>query len=78
MTDSFSIDNWNWVMEWCEMIPSHTMAQLLDKFFFPKWLQALNVWLKMNPDFDQVCKWFTGWKSIIPDNVKSQPVVSGK
>ncbi|XKL60152.1 hypothetical protein PGB90_001168 [Kerria lacca] len=69
------LDNWNWVMEWSEMIPAHTMASILDRFFFPKWLQTLSVWLNMNPDFNQVGKWFSGWKTIIPDNIKTQSLI---
>lgn len=64
-------------MEWAEMIPAHTMAQLLDKFFFPKWLHALNMWLNINPDYEQISQWFTGWKNIIPDSLKTQPAVTG-
>ncbi len=65
-------------MDWCELIQVHTMAALLDRFFFPKWLQALSVWLNMNPDFDQVSTWFSGWKTMIPDNIKAQPQIKGK
>ena len=70
-------DQWNWVMEWSEMIPAHTMAGLLDRCFFPKWLQTLSVWLNLNPDFDQVGQWFRGWETLIPDSIREQPLVRG-
>ncbi|XP_065213780.1 septin-interacting protein 1 [Planococcus citri] len=70
------LDNWKWVMEWAGMISPHTMAQLLDQSFFPKWLQTLNAWLHMNPDNDQVNQWLTGWKNQIPDEIKTQPIVN--
>ncbi|KAG8226104.1 hypothetical protein J437_LFUL006733 [Ladona fulva] len=34
------LDQWNWVMEWVDLIPIHIMTTLLEKFFFPKWLQV--------------------------------------
>ena len=74
----FLTDNWNWVTEWCEMLPAHAMAALLDRCFFPKWLQTLNVWLKMNPNFDEVNRWFTGWKTRIPDYIKSDKLYTGE
>ncbi|XKL59941.1 hypothetical protein PGB90_000957 [Kerria lacca] len=69
------LENWNWVMEWSEMIPAHTMASILDRFFFPKWLQNLSVWLNTNFDFNEVGKWFSGSKTIIPDNIKTQSLI---
>ncbi|KYQ55054.1 Tuftelin-interacting protein 11 [Trachymyrmex zeteki] len=47
------LDQWNWVYEWRELIPVHIMAGLLDKFFFPKWLQVLALWLNHSPNYDQ-------------------------
>ncbi|KAJ8982353.1 hypothetical protein NQ317_013104 [Molorchus minor] len=38
------LDPWNWVMDWSEMLSAANMTLILDKFFFPRWLQnACNV-----------------------------------
>lgn len=73
----FISDNWNWVMEWSELLPVHGMASLLDKTFFPKWLQVLTLWLNLSPNYDQVTNWYTGWKSMISDQLMAQPVIKG-
>lgn len=64
--------------EWSEMIPAHTMGALLDRCFFPKWLQTLSVWLNMNPDLEQVRTWFRGWETLIQENIREQPIVRGR
>ncbi|KAL1131040.1 hypothetical protein AAG570_012277 [Ranatra chinensis] len=70
------LDNWNWVMEWTGMLPESVMADLLNKAFFPKWLQVLTMWLNINPNYDQVTKWYSGWKELIPETMRSHPSVS--
>ncbi|CAH1395223.1 unnamed protein product [Nezara viridula] len=67
-----SLDSWNWVMDWVEVIPPQIMADVLEKSFFPKWLQVLTMWLNMAPNYDQVTEWYSGWKSLIPPALRDQ------
>uniref|UniRef100_A0A8D8YMB8 Tuftelin-interacting protein 11 n=1 Tax=Cacopsylla melanoneura TaxID=428564 RepID=A0A8D8YMB8_9HEMI len=69
------LDNWNWVMEWSELLSSQTMASILNTSFFPKWLQVLSMWLNMNPNYDQVANWYQGWKSLFTENLLQEPVI---
>lgn len=69
------LDNWNWVMDWNKLIPAPIIATILDKCFFPKWLQVLTLWLNMNPDYDQVSRWYSGWKNLVPETLMNEPVV---
>ncbi|KAL1456914.1 hypothetical protein WDU94_001601 [Cyamophila willieti] len=69
------LDNWNWVMEWSELLSSQTMASILSTSFFPKWLQVLSMWLNMNPNYDQVANWYQGWKSLFTENLLQEPVI---
>jgi len=71
------LDQWNWVYEWKELIPVHIMAGLLDKFFFPKWLQVLALWLNHSPNYDQVTTWYMGWKGMLNDKLLVEPVIKG-
>lgn len=64
-------------MEWEDMMPVLSMASLLDKLFFPKWLQVLTVWLNHSPDYEQVSKWYSGWKSMFSEALLQQPVIKG-
>ena len=44
-------------MEWKDIISVHHMVSILDKHFFPKWLQVLQKWLSSQPNYDEVTKW---------------------
>lgn len=67
--------NWECVMVWEDMMPVLSLASLLDKIFFPKWLQVLTVWLNHSPDYEQVSKWYSGWKSMFSESLLQQPVI---
>lgn len=69
------LELWNQVWEWNELIPPLLMGQMLDKFFFPKWIQVLVLWLNQSPDFDQISRWYTGWKSVFGEELSKQPMI---
>lgn len=71
------LDVWNWVMAWQDMIPEPCMVTLLEKNFFPKWLQVLYTWLTHNPNYEEVTKWYTGWKSMLPASLLAHPIIKG-
>ena len=48
------LDEWNWVMEWTDLLAPAALVSLLDTHFFPKWLHVLAQWLNNNPNYDQV------------------------
>lgn len=72
-----SAECWNQVWEWHEIVPAVLMAQLLEKFFFPKWMQTLVIWLNQSPNLDQVSRWYSGWKNQMSDVVLQQPGIKG-
>lgn len=69
------LELWNQVWEWHEIIPTLLMAQLLDKFFFPKWMQTLVIWLNQAPNLDQISRWYTGWKNLLTDDILQQTAI---
>ncbi|KAH6924664.1 hypothetical protein HPB50_021805 [Hyalomma asiaticum] len=58
------LDVWHWVMAWEDLCPASSMATLLEKTFFPQWLQVLAGWLQHNPNYQEISKWYTGWNTV--------------
>ncbi|CAG9826035.1 unnamed protein product [Diabrotica balteata] len=69
------LDSWHWVMDWNDMLSVGNMTLILDKFFFPRWLQTLAMWLNHNPNYNQVTEWYSGWKRMLSDELFSQPTI---
>ncbi|XP_036382847.1 tuftelin-interacting protein 11 [Megalops cyprinoides] len=72
------MDPFHWVMDWEGMLSMSSLVGLLDKNFFPKWLQVLCSWLSNSPNYEEITKWYLGWKSMFSDMVLAQPLVKEK
>ena len=55
------------MMAWLDMAPRAGMVALLEKHFFPRWHQVLHSWITSAPNYDEITKWYTGWKSMFPE-----------
>lgn len=69
------LDPWRWVMSWREMLPIQAMVSMLDKAFFPKWSQVLQAWLSNLPNYQDITKWYLGWKAQFPENLLGHPQI---
>ncbi|PSN55670.1 Tuftelin-interacting protein 11 [Blattella germanica] len=69
------LEQWNWVLDWEDLLPVHTLASLLEKHFFPKWLQILTLWLNHAPNYDEITNWYRGWKGMVSESLLTQPAV---
>lgn len=65
-------------MDWGDMLSVPNMTLILDKFFFPRWLQTLAMWLNHNPNYAQVTEWYSGWKRMLSDELLGQPTIKGR
>ncbi|XP_020328610.1 tuftelin-interacting protein 11 [Oncorhynchus kisutch] len=72
------MEPFNWVLDWEGMLSPSSLVSLLDKHFFSKWLQVLCSWLSNSPNYEEITKWYLGWKSIFSDAVLAQPLVKDK
>ncbi|KAJ4460567.1 putative Tuftelin-interacting protein 11 [Paratrimastix pyriformis] len=67
--DKQVLEPFKWVMAWADLVPLESMALLLERDFFPKWLTALQTWLGSRPDYGEVTKWYVGWKGLFPKDL---------
>ncbi|GAA5976090.1 hypothetical protein JCM10908_005383 [Rhodotorula pacifica] len=65
------------VLAWQPLLRSSMLRQLLEAEFFPKWGEALWLWLTSDGvNFEQVSEWYSWWKSYFSDDVASLSGVS--
>ena len=64
-------------MAWKDMVPMPPLADQLAKSFFPKWTQVLVAWLTGMPNYDEITRWYLGWKAQIPEKMLPHPLVKG-
>ena len=69
------LEPWNWTMQWQELMPLPAYVSLLENNFFPKWHQVLCTWLSNNPNYEEVTKWYSGWKSMMPEVLLAHPII---
>ncbi|CAM1297421.1 TFIP11 (predicted) [Pycnogonum litorale] len=72
------LDPWKWVMLWEEFLPLQSLVSLLDKNFFPQWTQVLCTWLNSDPDFEEVTKWYQGWKSMFSSQLLADRAIKNR
>uniref|UniRef100_A0A0B6ZZ71 G-patch domain-containing protein n=1 Tax=Arion vulgaris TaxID=1028688 RepID=A0A0B6ZZ71_9EUPU len=69
------LDSWRWVMSWNDLMPVQAMVSMLEKAFFPKWHQVLVAWLSNLPNYEDITKWYLGWKAQFPENLLGHPTI---
>ncbi|XP_012559008.1 tuftelin-interacting protein 11 isoform X1 [Hydra vulgaris] len=69
------LEPFHWVMAWKDIISVHHMVSILEKHLFPKLLQVLRKWLLNSPNYDEVTKWYLGWKSMFGAEYTSNPTI---
>jgi tuftelin-interacting protein 11 len=72
------LDPWNWFIAWYDMVPLPSMIAILEKTFFPKWLQVLNAWLNTDPNYQEIQQWYIGWRSLLPEAIKNHTIIKEK
>ncbi|XP_034026045.1 tuftelin-interacting protein 11 [Thalassophryne amazonica] len=72
------MEPFHWVMDWEGMLSPSSLVSLLDKNFFSKWLQVLCSWLGNSPNYEEITKWYLGWKSMFSDILLAQPLIKEK
>ena len=73
-----NLDIWNWTFDWIDLLPHPFFVSLLDRVFFPKWHLTLATWLdSSDANYQEISKWYSGWKSMIPSQIAEEPNIKG-
>ncbi|OTF72163.1 hypothetical protein BLA29_003227 [Euroglyphus maynei] len=65
-----SLNEWNWTIQWSSLLSTNTIASILERTFFPKWLNVLYVWLNSGvSNFQEISSWYQGWKTLMGDDL---------
>lgn len=68
---------WTACMEWLEMVHPDAIANIVTKYFFPRFYAALCQWLDSpGVDHNEVKRWYAEWKARIPPSIVSYPTVT--
>lgn len=70
-----TLDPLRWVMAWKDIMPLAALVGILEKMFFSKWLQVLVAWLSNMPNYNEITRWYLGWKSQFPEKLLQHPGV---
>jgi tuftelin-interacting protein 11 len=65
-------------MAWLDVVPKANFVNILEKSFFPKWLKVLSAWLNSSPNYEEVSKWYVGWKSLFNEKLLQHPNIKAK
>jgi tuftelin-interacting protein 11 len=72
---SQQLEPFQWVLAWHGLLSNDALAALLESSFFPKWHAVLHHWLTHQPNYDEVTRWYLGWKGLFPQDLQDQPRV---
>ena len=73
-----NVEPWKWIMSWEDLIPTANFVTLIDKSFFSKWLQVLSIWLNSNPNYEEISRWYVGWKTLFSDKLLNNSFIKSK
>uniref|UniRef100_A0A6G3MJI2 Tuftelin-interacting protein 11 (Trinotate prediction) n=1 Tax=Henneguya salminicola TaxID=69463 RepID=A0A6G3MJI2_HENSL len=63
------LDPLMWILRWKNIMDTQSMAFVLSRGFSLKWLNVIHRWLSQTPNYEDVKKWYTGWKSLFIDYI---------
>ncbi|EGT36093.1 CBN-STIP-1 protein [Caenorhabditis brenneri] len=67
---------WAACMEWLEMTHPDAIANIVTKYFFPRFYNVLCIWLDSpGVDYNEVKRWYMAWKSRIPQEIVNYPTI---
>ena len=65
------------VLAWEKLLRPSILSQILEKEFFPKWLDVLYIWLvQPQASLEEVSRWYTFWKESFSETLQTTPAVS--
>ena len=64
-------------LQWSDLLRDSVVSRILEKEFFPKWLDILHMWLTQpSVNLGEVAQWYSFWSGWFPTKVSSLPGVA--
>lgn len=61
------------MLNWRFFLSDETLAEIISKHFFPKWLLVLQAWLTSpQADYEEITQWYLHWKERFPEDLGEQ------
>ena len=65
-------------MQWKDLMPMPSLVTMLEKCFFPKWIEILVSLLNLiNPKYEEMIIWYKTWKTYFPPDIAQHPAIKG-
>jgi len=61
------LDAFHRLVQWRDVVPLDLLVEILEEAFFPPFLHSLQLWLENGPNYLEIHRWYTGWKTTFPD-----------
>ena len=66
------------VLQWSKYFGVDKFARVFLEAFFPKLLHILHIWLKSDPNYEEVGQWYEWWHKIFPAELNAEPAVAAQ
>jgi len=61
--------------KWENLLIHKHYVNLIQRFFFPKWIYLLRKWINKKNNYNSLKRWYLGWKNAFSQAIRLNPIV---